>query len=74
MRAYEITFRGKTRYAGTQSDAKAAKDKVLEDAGLGPRSKEATVEEIDIPTGKAELLSWINDLAAKADPAEPSGE
>jgi hypothetical protein len=68
MRAYEITFQGAVRYAGTQAEARVMKNRILENAGLDHRPYEVTIQEVDIPTSKAELLTWINNLAVKADP------
>ena len=69
MRAYRVTVSGHQHFAGSQSDAKSARDQLLESAGINPRSKaakeEATVEEVEIPTSKLELLDWINELVAE---------
>ncbi len=65
MKAYQVICQGHTSFAGSQSDAKAMRDELLEGAGINPRSKAAkeaaSVEEVDIPTDKAGLLDWINN-------------
>lgn len=62
MRAYRVALLsvGKVRYAGSNQDAKTTRAKLLHNAGLGPRSSEATIAEVEIPTGKVDLLDFIN--------------
>lgn len=54
----------KTMYAGTQSDAAAARREIGAEAGLGPvKAKQAIeIEDVEIPTSKNELLAFVNSL------------
>lgn len=71
MRAYEVkTAGGATRYAGTNADAKEKRDALM--AKFGLKKKDVVTTDIDIPTAKPDLLSFINELAAKTDPQAPA--
>ena len=70
MRVYrvEATIGGTvvaTRYGSTAADGKAKRDELM--AKFGASKKEMTVEQVEIPTAKADLLLFINELSAKAD-------
>lgn len=65
MRAYKVSAEGMFRYAGTQADARAARDEIVE--ALGCKKKDVEIEEAEIPTGKEGLLEFVNDLAELAD-------
>ncbi len=62
MRLYRLRIRGRAHYAGTQADARALK-----------RDTGAAWEEVDVPTGKAELIAFLNENApgTPATPASP---
>jgi hypothetical protein len=69
MRAYKVSTEhnnddgGKTpvfRYAGTNAEARQTRDAMVNDYGV--KKKEVTIEDVDIPTSKAELLDFINGL------------
>jgi hypothetical protein len=47
------------RWAGTQADARAAKQQMMEDFGL--KRSQVDVDEEDVPTDKAGLLAFLND-------------
>ena len=72
MRAYVVTASVPAedededfkQYAGSQSDAAAIKRKLFEDyrdSGLKRGSIETS--EVEIPTNKAGLISWLNENA-----------
>lgn len=68
MRSYEVKANnGAVRYGGTNADAKDQRDELMEKYGL--RKKDVVTTEVDIPTGKADLLAFINDLVKKQDPS-----
>lgn len=63
MQAHEITVSKPgasimTRYAGSMSDARATRQGFIT-AGSA-RKNDITIEPVEIPTGKAEFLAWIN--------------
>ena len=62
MRLYRLRIRGRAHYAGTQADARGLK-----------RDTGAAWEEVDVPTGKAELIAFLNENApgTPATPASP---
>lgn len=76
MRAYKVTIKeqpskgegdskpSKFQFAGTQSEATAIKKTYLEEAGLRPQAdaNQVTVEQVEIPTGKGDLIPFLNDL------------
>lgn len=70
MRAYKITRKAGTehdeavRFGGSQTEANQAKKDLLADAGLRPQAdaNQVTIEQIDIPTGKADLIPFLNKL------------
>lgn len=49
------------RYAGTQAQAKAARDALVLEYGV--RKSDIETEEVDVPTSKEGLLAFINGLA-----------
>ena len=57
MRLYCLRIRGRAHYAGTQADARALK-----------RETGAAWEEVDVPTGKAELIAFLNENAPGTPP------
>lgn len=75
MRAYKVTLEEggevlATRYAGSQAEVREHKARLAEQFGVGPRSKGFTWEEVEIPTGKAELLDLLNVALSLADLTE----
>lgn len=76
MRAYKVVAKDGdtvlgTRYAGTQADARAKRDELVEYFNV--KKNQVETEEAEIPYGKAELLAFVNELAAAAD-LEEDGE
>lgn len=57
-------------YASTNADATATRNTIVEETGA--KKKDVTIEQTDVPTAKAELLEFINELCAELD--EESGE
>lgn len=68
MRCYLVTGPGAKRYASTNADARATRDELVE--RFSAKKKEATIEQTDVPTAKAELLEFINALCKETDHAE----
>lgn len=65
MRCYLVTGPGAKRYASTNADARATRDQLVEQ--LGVKKKDVDIEQVDVPTAKAELLEFINGLCAELD-------
>lgn len=65
MRCYLVTGPGVKRYASTNADARATRDELVEQ--LGCRKKDVDIEQVDVPTAKAELLEFVNGLCAELD-------
>jgi hypothetical protein len=63
VRLYRLIVEGRARYVGTQADARAMK-----------RETGAGWAEIDVPTGKAELLAFLNEHAAGSPERAPVAE
>lgn len=69
MKAYKIKVDSdageedvpRVAWAGTQADSKKAKREMAEAHGLGPLSKFVTIEDVEVPTDKQGLLSFLND-------------
>ncbi len=73
MRAYQITAKDGdtvlgTRYAGTQADARTKRDELVETFDV--KKNQVTIDEVEVPVAKADLLEFINELASKADAVE----
>ena len=73
MRAYEVTAKNGSqthgvRFGSTQADARAKRDELVEQFNV--KKSSVTIDEVEIPTSKAELLEFINDMAAKSDAKE----
>ena len=63
MRAYRLAADngdGRTcvRFAGSQSEASAARRELMEACGVGMRA--VALEEVDVPTDKKGLLAFLN--------------
>lgn len=63
MRAYRVKYGAHVKFAGSSADATAAKHEINERCGFGPRSRNVTIEQIEIPTGKDSLLAFLNGEA-----------
>lgn len=72
MRAYTVAHAGLPQkdgdtkpfcqYAGTQSDASQVKNKVWDDyRDTGIKRADIKIDEVEVPTDKKGLISWIND-------------
>lgn len=70
MKAYKIEAKKgdvvfATRYAGTAALSKSTRDELVESFDL--KKKDVSISDYEIPTSKAELLEFVNTLAAAAD-------
>lgn len=65
-----------TKWAGTQGDASSTRKELCSEHGLGPRSSEVTIEQVEVPTDKAGLLEFLNEQedAAYAEAKRCGGE
>lgn len=69
MRGYQITgidhaadgVMTVTRFGGSMADARTWRNTIVNDYD-GIKKSEVKIEEIEIPTSKAELLEFINNL------------
>lgn len=69
MRGYQITGIDRaadgemtvTRFGGSMADARTWRNTIVNDYD-GIKKSEVKIEEIEIPTSKAELLEFINNL------------
>lgn len=68
MRCYLVQGSGRKRYAGTQADARSTRNTIVEETFC--KRTEVTIEEVDVPTAKAELLDFINALCKETDHAQ----
>lgn len=66
MRCYLVTVpavkdgKQPKRYAGTQADARKVREELVEEFDV--KKSSITIEEVEVPTAKAELLAFINGL------------
>lgn len=58
MRCYVINSATKKAYRGSEKDARQLKAEWLLTQGL--KRKDVSVEPVDIPTTKEDLLAWLN--------------
>jgi hypothetical protein len=66
MHCHKVTLKGKCeRYAGTGLDAKWFRDTFIETFGC--TKKEVTIEQVEIPTAKDDLIEFVNDLLTRID-------
>lgn len=49
-----------TKFAGTQADARTARQAIVDEHGV--KKKDVALDEIEIPTDKAGLLGFVNNL------------
>ena len=68
MRCYLVTSPGVKRYAATNADARTKRDELM--ALLNRKKKDVEIEQVDVPTAKADLLEFINGLCAELDGIE----
>ncbi len=64
MRLYIVSLRGRQCYVGTGEDARATKQKMAREAGLPELSREPVVVPVEVPTDKAGLIKYLNDMLA----------
>lgn len=73
MRAYKVSYSADgarmVRFGGSQGEAKDHRQTIVNEL-TGAKKSAVEIEEIDIPTGKTELLAFVNELAAAADVRE----
>ncbi len=63
MRAYKISAVGDGKplgFGGSQAHAREVRDQVMARKEL--RKKDLQIEEVEVPTGKTDLLEFINGL------------
>ena len=65
MRCYLVKGPGAKRYAATNADARTTREELVEQ--LGCKKKDIEIEQTDVPTAKAELLDFINELCKELD-------
>lgn len=59
-RGYKISGGGYIRFAGAMAGAREQKNELVEEKGVD--KKEVAIDDIEIPTGKAELVPFLNDI------------
>lgn len=64
MRAYRVKAGNKVRYAANQTAARATRQEL--EAELGLKRGAGEVDEVEVPTGKDNLLEWINETVTDA--------
>ena len=77
MRAYKvIAVDGAAqlgfRFAGTAAESKIKRDELV--AQFSIKKKDVSIEDCEVPTGKAELLEFLNTMAAEQDAVEDEEE
>lgn len=70
MRVYQVSAEVDevvvaTRYGSTAADAKTKRDELVE--ALELKKSQVTIEQIEIPTHKADFLEWLNELVTGYD-------
>lgn len=69
MRAYEVVAPGPVkRYAGTSADARSTREALM--AQTGAKKKDVSIDEVEIPTAKPDLLGFLNGLLEQQDPED----
>lgn len=73
MRLYKITVEKgdqqhpeQRRWAGSEAAAKAEKRALAEAHDLGPRTTSIAIEAVEVPTGKGDLIAFLNEQADEA--------
>jgi hypothetical protein len=65
MRCYLVQGGGRKRYAGTNADASAVRNTIVEEMGV--KKKDVDIVQVDISLAKHELLEFINKLCSLGD-------
>jgi hypothetical protein len=60
MRCYLVEGGGRKRYAGTQAEARSARDEIMDQTKV--KKKDVSINEAEVPVAKNELLEFINGL------------
>lgn len=61
MRAYKVKHNAiGTRFASSEAEARSTRVAMFENAPKGVLKKEITIDMVEIPTTKSELLAWLN--------------
>lgn len=58
MRAYRVQLGAKVSFEPNQTEARTKRQEL--ETATGTRRGAGTVEEVEIPTGKSDLLPWLN--------------
>lgn len=59
-RAHQVTVGGYIRFAASQGAARAVRNELVDECGL--KKADGEIEEVEIPTSKAELIPFLNNL------------
>ena len=74
MRVYVIDVAGAKRFAGSQSEATAARNELLTKYLVKKSAAGDAISTMELGTNKADLLAYLNELAEHFDPpAEAAG-
>lgn len=70
MRAYQVSVQPngeiiRFAIAASQADARVKRDELISDME-GIKKKDVTIEEIEIPSGKSDLIEFINGTISDA--------
>ena len=66
MRCYEVVLKGKAkRYGSTNADAKVKRDELM--AKYDAKKKDVAIEQVEIGSDKASMMTFINELCKAAD-------
>jgi len=65
MRVYKVSAGVHIRLGGSQADARAKRDELVEKFGF--KKKDVAIEEMELPTGKALLLDAVNELLSESE-------
>lgn len=68
MRAYRVAVGDKFVFTANQTLAREERQSLEKEAGAKRGS--GTVEEVEIPSGKEDLLTWINELVVSMRPVD----
>lgn len=63
MRCYLVKAPDACVYAGTNAAAREARRQLVEE--LGCKKSEVTIEQVDVPTAKDDLIGYLNRLLEK---------
>ena len=68
MRAYRVAVEDKFVFAANQTLAREERQSLEKEAGA--KRGAGTIEEVEIPMGKDDLLGWINKLVVSMRPTD----